>query len=173
MGRQPLRQSCVSECESCRQEVCRNTDDSLELINACGHVSEGVLKVVKNLVHYIASHSVISLFIVPLQHVCRYGTSIIPHHIVLLFICSVKTLCVVNHYLSLCDTCVHMRKPTHGEQRDFVTDEMQQGSSSVMLQRLLRACCFFHLLKGKGRLAKKENPRHFNLGFSVQAYNIY
>lgn len=35
-----------------------------------------------------------------------------------------------------------MLKPTHGEQRDFVSDEMQQGSSSVMLRRHLGACCF-------------------------------
>lgn len=81
-----------------------------------------VLKVVKNLVHYIASHFVIY---VQLRHVCAVnGTSITSRHIVLLFIRFVKTLCVVNHYLSPSDTCVHMLKPTHGEQRDFFTDEM-------------------------------------------------
>lgn len=45
-----------------REEVCLDTDDSLQLINACGQVSDRPLAVVKNLVHYIASHSVMYLF---------------------------------------------------------------------------------------------------------------
>ncbi|TWW58026.1 Neuronal growth regulator 1, partial [Takifugu flavidus] len=35
-------------------------------------------------------------------------------------------------------------KPTHGEYRDFVTDEMQQGSGSVMPPRLLGCCSIVH-----------------------------
>ncbi len=61
------------ECEL--QAGCRNTDDSLQLINACGHVSDRVLKVVKNLVHYIASDSVISLFM------CSYNICALLGHL--------------------------------------------------------------------------------------------
>lgn len=112
----------------------------------------GHLRWLKDLVHYIARHCHFVIY------VWFYGTSITSHHIVLFFICFVKTLCVVNHYLSLCDTCVHMLKPTHGEQRDFVTDEMQQGSSSVMLQRHLGACCFIICWKEREDLLRKKKP---------------
>lgn len=65
----------------------------------------------------------------------------------------------MSHYLSPCDTCVHMLKPTHGERRDFVTDEMQQGSSSVMLLRLLGACCFIICWKQSENLLREKKKR--------------
>lgn len=44
-----------------------------------------------------------------------------------------------------------MLKPTHGEYRDFVTDEMQQGSGSVMPPRLLGCCPIVRWEKQKGK----------------------
>lgn len=110
---------------SCRQEVCRNTDDLLQLINACGHVSDRALKVVKNLVHYIARHSVVFICFMWGYNICVLLWNIHNFSPYCTFVCLLcQTLRVVNHYLSVCATCVHMLKPTHGEQRDFFTDEM-------------------------------------------------
>lgn len=149
---------------SCRQEVRRNTDDLLQLINVCVHVSDRVQNVVKNLVHYNARHFFIY---VQLQHMCAVMAPPYLAYSILLFICSVKTLCVV-HFAVL---CVHTLKPTHGEQRDFLQMRCSRGAA---LSCCRGACCSFHLLKGKGRLAQeKKKNRHFNLGFSVQACNIY
>lgn len=136
----------------------QNTDESFQLIHFCSPVSNVSLKLVKNLVHYVASHSGIYVFVYRYSiYICRNGTLITSHHIVLVFVFFVKTLIVVNHYLSLCDTCVPMLKPTHGKQRDFVTDEMQQGSSSVMLPRRLGACCiFFSSGERKGKTCKEK-----------------
>lgn len=113
----------VYQSVSCRQEVCRNTEDSLQLMNAYGHISDRVLKVVKNLVQYIASQSVISLFMYGYNICVLHWHNCTPYCTFVHLLCQ-NSLCCESLPVTVQYLCTHMLRPTHGEQRDFFTEEM-------------------------------------------------